>query len=295
MEDKSFRPKLPPWIRVRVSCGAVSEKVDSLVKGLALNTVCQGAQCPNQGECWGRGTAAFMILGSRCTRNCKFCAVGHVEKPFPPDPEEPVRLAEAAAQMNLKYVVVTSVTRDDLPDGGASVFAATTAALKKAVPGIKVEILTPDFQGVERDIATSMEGVDVFNHNLETVERMAPLVRSKAKYRRSLEVLSAAVRISGGKIPVKSGIMVGLGETDAEVEQTILDLREAGVSLLTIGQYLPPSREHWKLDRFVTPEQFSAWAEFAKKAGFTHVASGPLVRSSYHADLLASGKEDALS
>lgn len=295
MEDKSFRPKLPPWIRVRVSCSALSEKVDGLVKGLALNTVCQGAQCPNKGECWGRGTAAFMILGNRCTRNCKFCAVGHVERPFPPDPEEPARLADAAAQMNLKYVVVTSVTRDDLPDGGASAFAATTAALKKAVPGIKVEILTPDFMGVERDIAASLQGADVFNHNLETVERMAPLVRSKAEYRRSLSVLSAAVRITGGKTPVKSGIMVGLGETDREVEQTILDLREAGVSMLTIGQYLPPSKDHWKLDRFVTPEQFSAWGEFAKKAGFSHVASGPLVRSSYHADLLAAGKEDAVS
>lgn len=295
MEEKSFRPKLPPWIRVRVSCGAVSEKVDSLVKGLALNTVCQGAQCPNQGECWGRGTAAFMILGSRCTRNCKFCAVGEVKTPLPPDPEEPERLASAAAQMNLKYVVVTCVTRDDLPDGGASAFAATTAALKQAVPGIKVEVLTSDFQGVERDIATAMEGVDVFNHNLETVERMTPLVRSKAQYRRSLEVLATAARLSDGKIPVKSGIMVGLGETDSEVEQTILDLRAAGVSLLTIGQYLPPSKDHWKLDRFVTPEQFSAWGKFAKEAGFTHVASGPLVRSSYHADLLAAGKEDALS
>ena len=295
MEDKSFRPKLPPWIRVRVSCGAVSEKVDGLVKGLALNTVCQGAQCPNQGECWGRGTAAFMILGNRCTRNCRFCAVGHVERPLPPDPEEPFRLAQAAAQMKLKYVVVTSVTRDDLPDGGASAFAATTAELKKAVPGIKVEILTPDFMGVERDIAASLQDADVFNHNLETVERMAPLVRSKAEYRRSLAVLSAAVRITEGKTPVKSGIMVGLGETDGEVERTILDLRDAGVSMLTIGQYLPPSGEHWKLDRFVTPEQFSAWGEFARKAGFAHVASGPLVRSSYHADLLAAGKEDAVS
>ena len=295
MEDKSFRPKLPPWIRVRVSCGAVSEKVDSLVKGLALNTVCQGAQCPNQGECWGRGTAAFMILGNRCTRNCKFCAVGHVEKPLPPDPDEPENLARAAAQMNLKYVVVTCVTRDDLPDGGASHFAATTAALKRLVPGIKVEILTSDFNGVERDIATSMEGVDVYNHNLETVERMTPLVRTRAEYRKSLQVLATAARLADGKIPVKSGIMVGLGETDSEVEQTILDLREAGVSLLTIGQYLQPSSEHWKLDRFVTPEQFAAWAKFAKDIGFTHVASGPLVRSSYHADLLAAGKEDAVS
>ena len=295
MEDKSFRPKLPPGIRVRVSCGAVSEKVDSLVKGLALNTVCQGAQCPNKGECWGRGTAAFMILGSRCTRNCKFCAVGEVKQPLPPDPEEPERLAQAAAQMNLKYVVVTCVTRDDLPDGGASAFAATTAALKRAVPGIKVELLTSDFQGVEKDIATAMTGADVFNHNLETVERITPLVRSKAQYRRSLEVLATAARLSDGKIPVKSGIMVGLGETDAEVEQTILDLRASGVSLLTIGQYLPPSKDHWKLDRFVTPEQFAAWGKFAKDAGFTHVASGPLVRSSYHADLLAAGKEDALS
>ena len=218
-----------------------------------------------------------------------------MKQPLPPDPEEPERLAQAAAQMNLKYVVVTCVTRDDLPDGGASAFAATTAALKRAVPGIKVELLTSDFQGVEKDIATAMTGADVFNHNLETVERITPLVRSKAQYRRSLEVLATAARLSDGKIPVKSGIMVGLGETDEEVEQTILDLRASGVSLLTIGQYLPPSKDHWKLDRFVTPEQFAAWGKFAKDAGFTHVASGPLVRSSYHADLLAAGKEDALS
>ncbi len=287
MSDTSFRPKLPPWIRVRVSCGEVSDHVNALVSGLHLHTVCQGAHCPNQGECWGRGTATFMIMGEICTRHCKFCAVGKPAKPLPLDPLEPEHVAQAAKEMKLKYVVVTSVTRDDLPDGGASVFAAVTAALKQAVPGVRVEILTPDFNGVEKDIAESMEGVDVYSHNVETVERLSPVIRSRAKYRRSLAVLETAYRLHAGKIPVKSGIMVGLGETDSEVEQTIRDIRSTGATLLTVGQYLPPSKEHWPLARYAEPALFEHWKQFALECGFRGVASGPLVRSSYQAEQLA--------
>jgi lipoyl synthase len=290
--DAKFRPPLPPWIRVKVSCGGEHKQVSGILSSLRLNTVCQGALCPNQGECWGRGTATFMILGARCTRNCKFCAVGHVESPEAPDPEEPERLAEAALRMKLSYVVVTSVTRDDLPDGGASHFAKTITAVRKALPEAGIEVLTPDFKGVEKDIATVLEaGPSVFNHNVETVERMTPLIRSGgADYRRSLGVLRAASTISKGAIPVKSGIMVGLGERDDEVVAAIGDIRAAGASFLTVGQYLPPSSKHWALDRYVEPAKFQEWGKLAGELGFTSVASGPLVRSSYNAAGLA---EDA--
>ena len=200
-----FRPKLPPWIRVKVPCGEQRDHVDALLKTNSLNTVCRGAQCPNLCECWHRGTAAFMILGERCTRNCKFCAVGHVEQPLPPDPMEPEHLAEAAAKMKLAFVVVTSVTRDDLPDGGAGHFAKTIQALKNRIPGVKVEVLVPDFNFVEKDMRTVLDaGPGVYNHNVETVERLTPLIRSKAQYRRSLAVLEKAYSITGGRIPVKS-------------------------------------------------------------------------------------------
>lgn len=291
-KDAKFRPPLPPWIRVKVPCGASREHVSSTLSSLRLNTVCQGAMCPNQGECWGRGTATFMILGSRCTRNCRFCAVGQVERPEPPDPEEPGRLAEAAREMKLKYVVVTSVTRDDLPDGGAGHFAKTILAIRKAIPGAGVEVLTPDFQGREKDIATVIEaGPSVFNHNVETVERMTPLVRSGgASYRRSLGVLHAIFELAGGRIPVKSGLMVGLGERDDEIEQAIKDIRAAGATFLTIGQYLPPSKKHWPLDRYVEPAKFKEWGKLATELGFKSVASGPLVRSSYNAAELVDGQ-----
>ncbi len=284
----NFRPKLPPWIRVRVPCGAEREHVEALLKVNALNTVCRGAQCPNLCECWHRGTAAFMILGNRCTRNCKFCAVGHVEKPLPPDPAEPENLANAAASMKLSFVVVTSVTRDDLPDGGSAHFAATIRALKAKIPGVKVEVLVPDFNLDLAAMKTVLDAEpDVYNHNVETVERLTPLIRSKAQYRRSLDVLREAYKMTGGRIPVKSGIMVGLGETDDEIRQTIRDIRDTGAEYLTVGQYLPPSAEHWKLERYVTPEAFDAFGQYAREIGFTHVASGPLVRSSYYADQLA--------
>ena len=229
-----------------------------------------------------------MILGERCTRNCKFCAVGHVEQPLPPDPMEPEHLAEAAAKMKLAFVVVTSVTRDDLPDGGAGHFAKTIQALKNRIPGVKVEVLVPDFNFVEKDMRTVLDaGPDVYNHNVETVERLTPLIRSKAQYRRSLAVLEKAYSITGGRIPVKSGIMVGMGETDDEVLQTIRDIRATGATFLTIGQYLPPSKEHWKLERYVEPAVFDSWGAYAKEIGFEHVNSGPLVRSSYYAEELA--------
>jgi len=288
-KDSKFRPPLPPWIRVKVSCGASRGHVSDTLSELHLHTVCEGAMCPNQGECWGRGTATFMILGAHCTRNCKFCAVGHTEKPETPDPEEPRRLAEASQRMKLSYVVVTSVTRDDLPDGGASHFAKTIEEIKKAIPKAGIEVLTPDFKGVEKDIETVLNaGPSVFNHNVETVERMTPLIRSGgANYRRSLGVLKAAFRISKGLIPVKSGIMVGLGETDSEVEQALRDIRETGASFLTVGQYLPPSSSHWTLDRYVEPAKFLEWEKLAKEIGFSSVACGPLVRSSYNAAELA--------
>ncbi|MBO7147857.1 MAG: lipoyl synthase, partial [Lentisphaeria bacterium] len=262
-DDHSFRPKLPPWIRVKVPCGAQREHVDSLLKMNALNTVCRGAQCPNLCECWHRGTAAFMILGDRCTRNCKFCAVGHVEAPLPPDPAEPENLANAAASMKLSFVVVTSVTRDDLPDGGSAHFAATIRALKAKIPGVRVEVLVPDFNFVKKDMQTVLDACpDIYNHNVETVERLTPLIRSKAQYRRSLDVLRTAYQMTGGKIPVKSGIMVGMGETDEEVLQTIRDIRDTGAEFLTVGQYLPPSKDHWKLERYVEPATFEAWGKY---------------------------------
>ena len=282
------RPKLPPWIRVKVPCGAQREHVEELLKMNALNTVCRGAQCPNLSECWHRGTAAFMILGDRCTRNCKFCAVGHVEAPLPPDPAEAENLADAAAKMGLSFVVVTSVTRDDLPDGGSQHFAATIRALKKKIPHVRVEVLVPDFNLIEEQIRTVLDAKpDVYNHNVETVERLTPQIRSKAQYRRSLEVLKIAYNMTNGKIPVKSGIMVGLGETDEEIFQTIRDIRDTGAEFLTVGQYLQPSPQHWPLARYVEPSMFEEFGKFAREIGFTHVASGPLVRSSYYAEQLA--------
>ncbi len=285
---EKVRPKLPPWIRVKASVGKGREIVESLIGQYGLNTVCQSAKCPNLCECWHRQTATFMILGSQCTRNCAFCAVDHSRKPAPPDSSEPAKIAEAATRMKLKFVVVTSVTRDDLPDGGASHFAETILELKRRMPEVKVEVLTPDFKGDAACIGKVIDaGPDVFNHNLETVERLTGEIRSGADFRRSLKVLKTACELGMGKVAVKSGIMVGLGETDAEVEETIREIRKAGAEILTIGQYLPPSAAHRPLERYVTPETFEAWRGFALKLGFRSVASGPLVRSSYNAEAYA--------
>lgn len=279
------RPKLPPWIRVRIKTAGDSEKVRKILNSLELNTVCQSARCPNLAECWHKQTATFMILGSRCTRNCRFCAVEHNQNPAPPSPSEAENLAKAALEMNLDYVVITSVTRDDLPDGGASCFIAAICEIRKLKPTMQIEVLTPDFKGdreILKKIAESRP--TVFNHNIETVERLTQLIRSRADYRRSLSVLRTVFELSSGKIPVKSGIMVGLGETDREIEKTIADIRESGTEILTIGQYLPPAADSWELDRYVHPDKFNEFRDFALSLGFRSVASGPLVRSSYHAE-----------
>jgi lipoic acid synthetase len=231
-----------------------------------------------------------MILGNECTRNCKFCAVATNAAPAPPEADEPQRIAEAAREMQLKYVVITSVTRDDLPDGGAAHFAAVITTLRQQLPEAGIEVLTPDFNGRLEDLQTVLDaGPTVFNHNIETVARLAKQIRSRADYQCSMKVLQAAARLSGARTAVKSGLMVGLGAPDAEVVETILDLRRAGVEILTIGQYLPPTGAHYPLDRYVTPEKFAEWKELALAEGFKFVASAPLVRSSYNAAELVEG------
>lgn len=278
------RPKLPPWIRVKISCGEGRNEVTDILKENRLNTVCQSAHCPNLAECWHHKTATFMIMGNECTRNCKFCAVNHDKKPVPLETDEPKRVADAAKKMGLKYVVVTSVTRDDLPDGGASHFAEVIRELRNAIPDVKVEVLTPDFNNDREAIKTVLDAKPtVFNHNMETVKRLAGEIRNKATYQRSLDVLKTAVELSNGTIPVKSGLMVGLGETDDEVVETIRELRSIGVEILTVGQYLPPTNEHWPLERYVEPDTFKKWEKMARELGFSFVACAPLVRSSYSA------------
>lgn len=283
------RPKLPPWIRVKVNCGTNRNEVAHLMDELKLHSVCSSAHCPNLGECWHRGTATFMILGDECTRNCKFCAVKHNAHPAAPDPAEVANLVEAVKRMKLKYVVITCVTRDDLTDGGASQFAAIINALHKEVPRTGIEVLTSDFNGNVDALKTVLDaGPTVFNHNVETVRRIAEQIRDKATYDRSMQVLRKAYELTNGRIPVKSGLMVGLGEKDEEVLETLKELRKNKVSILTIGQYLPPSNGHWDLDRYVEPEKFDEWAKFAREIGFDFVASAPLVRSSYNAEELFS-------
>jgi lipoic acid synthetase len=286
--ERQWKRRLPPWIGVRVPAGAASAAADvrSLLAQSGVRTVCQDAHCPNLPECYGRGTATFMILGAVCTRACGFCAVGTGRPPEPPDADEPARVAAAAARLQLKHVVVTSVTRDDVEDGGATVFAATIAAVRRQCPGATVEVLVPDFQGRAESVRLVLAArPDVFNHNVETVRRLQPLVRPDADYERSLGVLRLAARWEP-ELTVKSGIMVGLGETDAEVDETLGDLRAAGCALVSIGQYLAPSPAHLPEARFVTEAQFAAYAARARDLGFRGVASGPLVRSSYHAEAL---------
>mgnify|MGYP006281187355 CR=1 FL=1 len=281
--------RLPPWLRVSYRGGGAREEVRSLLRSLNLHTVCQSAQCPNLCQCWQRGTATFMILGDSCTRDCRFCAVPHTP-PAPPESDEPERVAEAAARLELNYVVVTSVTRDDLPDGGANHFARTVRAIKARRPGAGIEVLTPDFNGDSAALKNVLDaGPTVFNHNLETCERLTNEIRSGADYRRSLGVLRAAadhVQASERAFPfIKSGIMLGMGETRSEIHGMLRDLYGNGVRLLTVGQYLPPSKSHWSLDRYVHPDEFEEWGRIAREMyGFTYVASAPLVRSSYMAE-----------
>jgi lipoic acid synthetase len=247
-----------------------------------LHTVCQEAKCPNIWECFSARTATFLILGDRCTRNCGFCAVATGPQ-GPPDPEEPQRVADAAAAMQLAYVVVTSVTRDDLTDGGACHFAETIGRIRERLPEARIEVLIPDFQGHRHALQRVVQArPDVLNHNIETVARLYPTVRPQAIYARSLELIKR-VGVYDPSIPTKSGLMLGLGETEDEIRQSLADLRAAGCRMLTLGQYLQPSKQHLPVNRFVTPEEFDRWKTAAVAMGFTEVASGPFVRSSYHA------------
>jgi len=256
-----------------------------LLTGSRLHTVCEEARCPNQGECWTRGTATFMLLGETCTRSCGFCAVA-TGRPAPPDPEEPQHVAEASRRLGLTFVVVTSVARDDLKDGGASHFAATVRAIREQNPEARVEVLVPDFKGDPDSIRLVVEsGPAVFNHNLETVERLTKRVRIQARYSRSLDVLRIAK--AQGQPVTKTGIMLGLGETEAEVLALVRDARAAGCDILTIGQYLQPTKQHLPVAEFVHPDRFKAFEAAAYALGFTSVFSGPLVRSSYHAEAVA--------
>jgi lipoic acid synthetase len=272
----------PPWIKVRLPSNPVFFSTKALISDLRLHTVCESAQCPNRWECWSQGTATMMIAGDRCTRACGFCAVS-TAKPFALEEDEPQRVAEAVRRMGLKHVVVTAVARDDLKDGGANHFARTIQAIREMDPSVIVEVLVPDFHAAAECIQIVLDaGPDIFNHNLETVERLTPVVRSRAKYRTSLEVLRKAKEIAP-KIVTKSGVMLGLGEEEPELFETMDDLRGIGCQVLTLGQYLRPTPQHLPVVEFVSPERFEAYGEIARAKGFEHVASGPLVRSSYHA------------
>lgn len=283
-----MQPRLPNWFRQPLPSGAEGGRVKSLLGQLGLHTVCEGAKCPNRAACWHDSAAAFLILGTTCTRDCRFCAIPHEARPAPPDPGEPARLAAAAAAMGLRHVVVTSVTRDDLPDGGAAHFAATIRAIRQRLPAASVEVLIPDFQGDFQALEVVLAAVpDILNHNLETVERLQPAVRPQADYRRSLAVLRHAAR-AGAR--AKSGLMLGMGETETEIAAALRDLREAGTAFLTLGQYLAPSAAHHPVDRFVPPAEFDRWGAAARALGFESVAAAPHVRSSYHAEELLAAR-----
>jgi lipoic acid synthetase len=270
----------PHWLKVKLPGGEEFGTVRALVEHHRLHTVCQSARCPNIGECWAHRTATFMLMGNVCTRACTFCAVDH-GAPLPVDPDEPRRVAEAVALLGLNYAVITSVTRDDLPDGGAGCFAATIAAVRARRPHCRVEVLIPDFGGDPKALAVVLAAQpDVLNHNLETVPRLYPVVRPQADYHRSLQLLARAAEAG---VLTKSGLMVGLGETMDEVLTTMEELRGVGCRMLTLGQYLQPSSAHLPVDRFVTPHEFAQLREAGLAMGFSHVEAGPLVRSSYHA------------
>lgn len=288
-DDASTR-RLPSWLRRPIARTGTFAEVDGLLGELSLNTVCESAKCPNRGECFSSGTATFLIMGGVCTRDCRFCAV-EARAPEPLDPDEPRRVGEAAARMGLRHVVITTVTRDDLPDGGAAHFVATIEAVRAAVPDAAVEVLTSDFGGDEAAIDTvAAARPDVFNHNLETVPRLYATVRPQAVYERSLRVLER-VRETQPDLPTKSGLMLGLGETPDEVRAVMRDLRAHGVEMLTLGQYLRPSKAHLPVAEFVEPAVFAELARDAYKLGFSAVASAPFVRSSYHAGELAEQRE----
>lgn len=283
------RLRLPPWLKTKIPTGENFSKIKEQLRDLNLHTVCEEARCPNIGECWGGGkhgtaTATIMLLGDTCTRGCRFCSVKTSRAPPPPDPNEPVNTAKAIASWGLDYIVLTSVDRDDLEDGGSAHFAETVVEIKNRNPNIMIECLVPDFRGSAENIKTIVDsGLDVFAHNIETVEKLTPFVRDRrANYRQTMAVLRKAKDFDPQLI-TKSSIMLGLGETDEQVEQTFKDLKESLVDCVTLGQYMQPTKRHLKVVEYVTPEKFKHWQEVGDKMGFMYTASGPLVRSSYKA------------
>src|SRR5471032_18995 len=278
------RPRLPEWLRITLPTSDSFARTRGLLDELKLRTVCESAKCPNHWECWSKGTATFMIAGDRCTRACGFCAVS-TAKPLALEADEPARVAEATRRMKLKHVVITAVARDDLKDGGAEHFRQTIEKVRELNPGIAIEVLVPDF--LDNDVA--IENVlaanpHIYNHNLETVRRLTPSVRHRATYDRSLKVLKKVKDKRGDTIYTKSGVMLGLGETEEELLQALRDLRNSNCDILTLGQYLQPTLKHLPVVEFVSPEKFAEYKVAAEEMGFVHVASGPMVRSSYHAD-----------
>ena len=273
----------PEWLRVKLFNGPEYQDVKRIMRTLGLHTVCESARCPNMGECWEHRTATFMILGNICTRACGFCAVPSGKPAAPPDPQEPQRVAEAVERLGLRYAVVTSVNRDDQPDGGAAIFARTIAEIRGRVPDCKIEVLIPDFRGDWQALKTVIGArPDVLGHNMETVPRLYRVVRQGAIYERSLELLSRAKSLTP-RMPTKTGLMLGLGETREEVLEAMQNLAAQGAGILTLGQYLQPTREHLPVARFVHPDEFAEYKRLGEQMGFAHVESSPLVRSSYHA------------
>lgn len=286
------RPRIPEWLRLKLPTQSTFAQTRNLLQDLRLHTVCESAKCPNHWECWSKGTATFMIAGDRCTRACGFCAVS-TAKPFALEPDEPARVAEATRRMRLRHVVITAVARDDLSDGGAEHFRKTIEAVREANPGIVIEVLVPDFLDRDASIETVLSANPaIYNHNLETVRRLTPMVRSRATYDRSLSVLRKVKEKRGDSIYTKSGVMLGLGETEEELFTAMEDLRAAHCDILTLGQYLQPTLRHLPVVEFVSPERFEAYGERARGMGFAHVASGPMVRSSYHAEEVKIGPLD---
>ncbi len=275
------KPSKPSWLKVKLPIGEEYRKVREIVSEHKLHTICQSGNCPNMGECWGAGTATFMILGNVCTRSCGFCSVA-TGRPQAVDPFEPLRVAKSVKLMGIKHCVITSVDRDDLTDGGAGIWVQTINKIRELSPGTTMETLIPDFQGIWENLQQVIDvRPEVISHNLETVRRLTKQVRVQAKYDRSLEVLK---RVSDGGVNAKSGVMLGLGETEEEVLESMNDLRKSGVSILTLGQYLQPTKEHLPVSEFIHPDRFANYKEAGLAMGFRYVESGPLVRSSYHAE-----------
>jgi lipoyl synthase len=282
--ESKTRPRLPEWLRIKLPTSDSFSRTRNLLGELKLHTVCESAKCPNHWECWAKGTATFMIAGDRCTRACGFCAVA-TAKPLPLEADEPLRVAEATRRMKLKHVVITAVARDDVPDGGAEHFRQTIEKVRELNPGIVIEVLVPDFLDNDAAIENVLSAnPQIYNHNLETVRRLTPEVRHRATYDRSLSVLKKVKDKRGKTIFTKSGMMLGLGEREEEVLESMRDLRAAGCDILTLGQYLQPTLKHLAMVEFIPPAKFAEYKTRAEETGFVHVASGPLVRSSYHAD-----------